>query len=123
MNLDIVYDVLDASTVGLTFYYAKASETLSVRQEWVNLQRLNNKTGNKLIIPAEVPPDVDRISIHGEYMGYRLVFYRIPALNRRIHVLDIWREGTDILEADTSHSISPVPLYVEPPYYLCMASG
>ncbi len=121
VNLDIVYDVLDASRVGVTFPYPIPSETLSVKQEWEILKRLNSKLQYKLSVPPEVPQDVDRSSRRLEYMAYRIVSYRIPVASRRIHTLDVWREGSNILAADSSHAISPTPMYIEPPYYLCMA--
>ncbi len=118
---DLIYMVTNPDTLYLSFYYENGIDTLGAWREVSILKSFNRKIDDVLNLKSDVAALEWRVV--NKYPNSVSVWYHVPLADRSANVIEVSIAANELLLADSSREISPVPLWTNGSYYICLASS
>lgn len=117
---DLIYMVTNPDTLYLSFYYEYGIDTLGAWREVSILKSFNRKIDDVLNLKSDVAALEWRVV--NKYPNSVSVWYHVPLADRSANVIEVSIAANELLLADSSREISPVPLWTNGSYYICHTS-
>lgn len=117
---DIIYLVTNPDTLSVSFTYRTGTDTMGIWREWSIMQSFNQMIDDVLDLKSRVPVlDWRRVYKYpfGEY-----VWYQVPLADKSANVIEVSIAANDLILADSSNLISPIPFWTNASYYFCHTS-